>query len=697
MACTLDAPETLALKLAVTPPLSFFFRILQPAPDEKGAALREAIAAVNRGESHPLAFPVSPADFNAIPGSPFAYWVSENTRQLFRKLPKFEEDEERYVRVGASTKNDFRFLRLHWEVDPNRVGRKKRWAMFAKGGSYSPFYSDVYLLILWENEALELTEYIVGKYSYLDTASWVLHTENDYRKPGITFPRRPHKKGSFRALPRNCIFADNGPAIFSQPSELLPLLAFTNSEIFNYLTQLQMGRGTTRSGQTMTYEIGVIQQIPIPSSSLKAHKQLTSLAQSAYNLARLTDLTDEITHPFQLPALLHGTVEPTLTARLQAFARAERERLDRLAAIQAEIDRTVADLYGVPELLDEIEDGGRETEEAAGVKNNTDVWNGLEVTPQRLVADLLMWCVGAAFGRWDARFALDPTLLPELQGPFDPLPVCAPGSLVGPDGLPATPNRIVSEAWLRARPNVITLPDEIENRKSTIDDRDYPLPIPWNGILVDDPTHPWDIVAAVRRVLRLIWGEGADAIEDEACQILGVTSLRAWFRDPRKGFFNFHIKRYSKSRRKAPIYWLLQSSKRNYAVWLYYHRLTKDTLYLAGREYVDAKIKLESNRLEELRQQMANLSGAARKAHEKKLTAQTALVEEIKAFGKALDEAALLDLTPDLNDGVVLTIAPLREITPWREARKYWDALLEGKYTWSSISQQMLQKGYRKG
>src|SRR4029077_12137566 len=31
----------------------------------------------------------------------------------------------------------------------------------------------------------------------------------------------------------------------------------------------------------------------------------------------------------------------------------------------------------------------------------------------------------------------------------------------------------------------------------------------------------------------------------------------------------------------APIYWLLQSSKKNYALWLYYHRLDKDILFKA--------------------------------------------------------------------------------------------------------------------
>ena len=101
----------------------------------------------------------------------------------------------------------------------------------------------------------------------------------------------------------------------------------------------------------------------------------------------------------------------------------------------------------------------------------------------------------------------------------------------------------------------------------------------------------------------MIWKERAEAIEKEACEILGVKELRDYFRKPGKGgFWDDHVSRYSKSRRKAPIYWLLQSSKKNYALWLYYHRLDKDLLFKALVNYVEPKIRLETSRLETLRE-----------------------------------------------------------------------------------------------
>jgi hypothetical protein len=44
-------------------------------------------------------------------------------------------------------------------------------------------------------------------------------------------------------------------------------------------------------------------------------------------------------------------------------------------------------------------------------------------------------------------------------------------------------------------------------------------------------------------------------------------------------FFAFHLQRYSKSRRKAPIYW--PSTSGSYTLWVYYPSLTSQTLYTA--------------------------------------------------------------------------------------------------------------------
>ena len=66
---------------------------------------------------------------------------------------------------------------------------------------------------------------------------------------------------------------------------------------------------------------------------------------------------------------------------------------------------------------------------------------------------------------------------------------------------------------------------------------------------------------------------------------------------------------------------------------------------------------------------------------------------DVKDFEDKLRRAANLHLEPDLNDGVVLNIAPLHELVPWKKAKEYWEELLEGKYEWSSIGKQLRQNG----
>ena len=111
--------------------------------------------------------------------------------------------------------------------------------------------------------------------------------------------------------------------------------------------------------------------------------------------------------------------------------------------------------------------------------------------------------------------------------------------------------------------------------------------------------------------------------------------------------------------------------------------------------YVEPKIRLEICRLETLRNQRtaADESGKEAKWLAKELERQEDFLSELRDFEDKLRRAANLHLEPDLNDGVVLNIAPLWELVPWKEAKNYWDELLKGEYEWSSIGKQLRKKG----
>ena len=102
--------------------MTIFLRLL--ADKDKQKALASAIR--TGGEN---VFEVDPASFFQVPGAPFAYWVSEAVRQTFKRFPAFDGGE-RTVKQGLASADDFRFVRVWWEIQADN----QRWYGFAKGG-----------------------------------------------------------------------------------------------------------------------------------------------------------------------------------------------------------------------------------------------------------------------------------------------------------------------------------------------------------------------------------------------------------------------------------------------------------------------------------------------------------------------------------------------------------------------------------
>lgn len=335
-----------------------FFRLLAVPVDDKGDALRAQVEGIaysilhketlgeRGGRAYSIAheenagetFMVDPADFGQIPGSPFAYWAAESVFHIFHRIPPAEEHVASF-RLGLTTNDDFRFLRLSWEVLPDSIG--PLWRYFSKGGTYSPYYSDVHLLLDWENNAERLRQYCRERG---DSPSRNIRSESLYFRSGLTWPRRTQKGFNLRVLPSGCVFADKGPAVFvpnDDEGTLLALLAIMNSTLFQALLKLQMTFGS--------YEVGVIQRTPIPDLCNLQYAILPQLAREAHDLQRDRDRSDETTHAFCLPGLLTHRDAPTLREAGLRLEAEEQARQTRLAAIQAEIDTLVFDLYGLSE------------------------------------------------------------------------------------------------------------------------------------------------------------------------------------------------------------------------------------------------------------------------------------------------------------------------------------------------------------
>ncbi|MDM8516746.1 hypothetical protein QUF76_11140 [Desulfobacterales bacterium HSG16] len=240
-----------------------------------------------------------------------------------------------------------------------------------------------------------------------------------------------------------------------------------------------------------------------------------------------------------------------------------------------------------------------------------------------------------------------------------PLPICSPGMLQNDFGIPVEP----------------------EDNPA-----DYPLRITWNGIIVDDEGNPEDIITRIREAMIVVWKDNSTHVEQDACEIIGVKSLREYFNKP-AGFFSDHLKQYSKSRRKAPIYWQLSTPSASYSVWLYYHRFTKDTFYKVLNDYVIPKLQHEERKLTTLQQEYGPNATAKQR---KEISTQETFVEELQTFKQEVTRIAPL-WNPNLNDGVIINFAPLwrlvPQLKPWqKECKKVWDKLVKGDYDWAHLS-----------
>jgi hypothetical protein len=149
------------------------------------------------------------------------------------------------------------------------------------------------------------------------------------------------------------------------------------------------------------------------------------------------------------------------------------------------------------------------------------------------------------------------------------------------------------------------------------------------------------------------------------------------------------LARYSKSRRKAPIYWPLSTASSSYTIWLYYPRLTGQTLYAAVEGYIRPKLASVERQRDAQEAQLRDNPLAPAKDRER-LASLRVLAQELVDLRDELLRVAALPYSPDLDDGVVINAAPLRRLfrhKQWvKDLDEVWKKLEKGDYDWSRMA-----------
>ena len=362
----------------------------------KPTGLVDSIQAINQGGCLDSSVVVDATTFKEVPNSPFSYAVPNAVRKLFKDLPPFE-NANRAARQGLATADDFRFVRCWWEVELSRENRKEnKWAPFAKGGPYSPYYADLFLLVNWSDDGKEIRQYPGSRPQNLGF----------FRKPGLTWSEATTKEFGCRPLPAGSIFSHVGLGVFQDPIDgLLATGVILNSPQLRGLMGISLGLADVGRRH---YTAGTIQRLPMAVFSIDQAAALNDIGYRAWDAQRSRDFINEISHfyisPYGLFAPDKLDEDQRRLDEQQNWRRGEISKLEQRAA------ELIASVYGFtpPSTVTPLDEEPLDAEESRA---------GLS-----LGRTLFSYMVGLAFGRWKILHDPEAAKLAYGDDPFAPLP-----------------------------------------------------------------------------------------------------------------------------------------------------------------------------------------------------------------------------------------------------------------------------------
>lgn len=336
--------------------------------------------------------------FSSIPGSPIAYWASEKIQQVFQQGTSLGQLAK--TRVGLQTGDNNRFLRLWHEVNVHNVGfgmenrarakvSGKRWYPYNKGGEFRKWYGNLEILVNWEHDGFEIRNFVDSRGRQRSRPQNTQY----YFQEGISWTLISSSLGSFRYVPKGCIFGHKGPMFFGEEEKLLTLLALCNTSVCTTMLEI--------ISPTIGFEVGHVARIPVILPSSSEQLRTTMLARQSIQVAKRDWDSLETSWDFKRhPLLVHkdgGSIEKAFN-NWSNFAE---DQFQQLKANEEELNRIFIEIYGLEdELTPEVEDEDITIRRA---------------DRERDIRSFISYAVGCMFG----RYSLDEDGLVFAGGEFD--------------------------------------------------------------------------------------------------------------------------------------------------------------------------------------------------------------------------------------------------------------------------------------
>lgn len=590
---------------------------------------KEAWFLTHKSNSHVL----DQKAFLNIPGTTFAYWLSEKYFEIISSNISLGDISE--PRAGLQTSDNLRFLRIWTEVDFRKIGLNLsrevalkstfKWFPHNKGGETRKWYGNRDIIINFENDGKELKYWLEHNPKDPTTKSWSRNLRNYplYFNEGLTWGGMGNTI-NVRYSPQGSTFDTSGPMLFSDKA-LRYILGLTNSKVFNefvsiFAQGLSKGSGHFAKVPFIQKNSGIIETISkkninISRNDWDAHEtswdfhrnELLSIDTSTYT----ENINYKIEKHFEETGE-HISISPaapqlgSLEWRMEQYKTKWERKFMQLHKNEEELNRQFIDIYG---LQDELTPNVPLNEITILQQGEIDVTdNGITWNEDAMTKQLISYAVGCMLG----RYRLD-----------------KPGLHI------AHPNPTDEEI----------APYEYNGEQWEIDD-DGIMPLMSNDCGFSD-----NASARFADFIRVALGNEdhvANLNYVEKC--LGKTLEQYFVKD----FWKDHKKMYQ----NRPIYWLFSSKKGAFQVIAYMHRMNAYTAERVRSKYLLPYIEHLEAEIDKLDARRAELSTK----ETKQLQILQKQLDECREYHERLQVVAEQAISFDLDDGVVVNYAKFGNI-----------------------------------
>ena len=224
--------------------------------DENSQTAKEQ-AFLNKNDN---AYNITKTNFSKIPGSPIAYWVSENFIKVFENGKPLSY----YANVpkGLSTGSVDKFMRLWYEVNNKEINYKcsdccetesasEKWYPYAKGGAFRRWNGNQEYVVNWQYNGFEVKNFVDERGKQRSRPQNTAY----YFKKCMTYSAITSYKLSLRYL-NHCIFGGGGDSIHAKNDKFFDyILAFANTELQTKILRI--------ISPTMNFEVDHLKKLPI--------------------------------------------------------------------------------------------------------------------------------------------------------------------------------------------------------------------------------------------------------------------------------------------------------------------------------------------------------------------------------------------------------------------------------------------------